>query len=73
VPETRLHVLTWGDASPARWAVVTLRLVYLIFLRVDFWAVLLARSDTSKDAEILVLLLTDRAAASGRPPTTVVG
>jgi hypothetical protein len=35
--------------------VVTLRLVYLIFLRLTSWAALLARSDTSKDAEILVL------------------
>jgi hypothetical protein len=41
--------------------VVTLRLVYLIFLRLTSWAALLARSDTSKDAEILVLPPTDRA------------
>src|SRR3981081_1758730 len=34
---------------------VTLRLMYLIFLRLISWAALLARSDTSKDAEILVL------------------
>src|SRR3982075_1661235 len=35
--------------------VVTLRLVYRIFLRLISWAALLARSDASKDAEILVL------------------
>src|SRR4030088_672720 len=34
---------------------VTLRLVYLIFSRLISWAALLAHSDTSKDAEILVL------------------
>src|ERR1700704_3954406 len=35
--------------------VVTLRLVYPIFLQLISWAALLARSDASKDAEILVL------------------
>src|SRR3981081_242312 len=35
--------------------VVTLRLVYLIVLRLISWVALLPRSDVSKDAEILVL------------------
>ena len=34
---------------------MTLRLVYLIFLRLSSWAALLVRSDASKDAEILLL------------------
>jgi hypothetical protein len=34
---------------------VALRLVYLVFLRLAFCAVLLARLEVSKDAEILVL------------------
>jgi hypothetical protein len=36
-------------------AVVTLRVEYLIFLRLISWVGLLLRSDTSKDVEILVL------------------
>jgi hypothetical protein len=39
----------------AGWAIVTLRLVYLIFLRLSSWAALLVRSAASKDAEILLL------------------
>ena len=31
------------------------RLLYLIFIRLLFWMVLLARSSASKDAELLVL------------------
>src|SRR3979490_324774 len=42
-------------SGSAGWAVVTLRLVYLIFLRLSSWAALLVRSDASKDAEILLL------------------
>jgi putative transposase len=34
---------------------MTLRLLYLIFIRVAGWIALLARSTASKDAEILVL------------------
>jgi hypothetical protein len=36
--------------------------VYLIFLRLISWSALLARSDASKDVEILVLRLKDSVA-----------
>jgi hypothetical protein len=50
--------LTWGfgvSALAEMIASMALRLVYLIFVRFSSWAVLLGRSQRSKDAEILVL------------------
>src|SRR5689334_24032906 len=37
------------------WSAVSIRLLYLIFVRVCGWLVLLGRSSASKDTELLVL------------------
>ena len=42
-------------AAPARSALVTFRLLYLIFVRLCGWLALLPRSDDVKNTEILVL------------------
>jgi hypothetical protein len=71
VPNTLSWLLTWslaldewdkvrhpaarGPHHRALSALVTLRFAYLAVLRVFGWLALLARSDRSKDAEILIL------------------
>jgi hypothetical protein len=55
-----LKVWSWGTAAvpaaaPARSALVTFRLLYLIFVRLCGWLALLPRSDDVKNTEILVL------------------
>jgi hypothetical protein len=51
----------WGNsrarpaAAPARSALVTFRLLYLILIRLRGWLALLPRSDNAKNTQILVL------------------
>jgi hypothetical protein len=45
----------WPVRAPARSALVTLRLLYLIFVRLCGWLALLPRSDNAKNTELLVL------------------
>ncbi len=58
--ELAAGAVTWPAVWPdepaaARSRVVSVRLLYLIMIRVFAWLVLLGRSEASKDAEILVL------------------
>ena len=61
-PELEIAALRWSRgtaarpaAAPARSALVTFRLLYLILIRLCGWLALLPRSDNAKNTEILVL------------------
>ena len=55
IPQCRARTHAWAWPAALRSALMLIRLVYLLMVRVFGWLALLARGDNAKDAEILVL------------------